>query len=603
MNRHALLAALSAGSLLLSSNAFAGTFLCTVDDRSYIIEDAVEVDGSVPNYAQQSFSGPNDCGPAAFAMIAGYWDGNGWPGLITGLSTYHGASADHRPGIGAMVEALQNELPYYTGGSPGTWSWEVAVPLLDGDMGSDVLDAYDNTDAQAANWSTTDRDNVSKASIRREIRADRPVALLITLPDYVAGTIGELLGVDEGAAWTGSGDYSYDDEVIGFHWMPILGYRDRVLGRGAWGECFDSLAVDDFYLYTRSGWHAGGDSTLTYNWSGIDLADFYTVSITPSGSPATTEDPLDLDEDGWGASREQLEAFIPAINPDSVTADGDCDEFDPDIYPGAYEECDGEDNDCDGGVDEGSPDTDRDGTRNECDIDDDNDGVADDLDNCSLGYNPTQTDTDGDGLGDPCDICANDSDNDSDDDGLCADEDNCPTVSNELQLDLDGDGKGDVCDSDIDGDGVANASDTDDDNDGVLDDDDNCPETYNPNQRDTDGNDLGYACDKDEQIKVLVTRIEALMDALKADLAYVEIEAIRDGWSPPTGPGCPACKTPWLEIYTSDYSAASKLVQEQLAVDKSLSADDLLTILAELDADSKTLAASYFAEQGLVDDK
>ena len=52
--------------------------------------------------------------------------------------------------------------------------------------------------------------------------------------------------------------------------------------------------------------------------------------------------------------------------------------------------CDGEDNDCDGLIDEGCSDT-------------DGDGIFDDLDNCPNDLNPDQTDDDGDGYGAACD--------------------------------------------------------------------------------------------------------------------------------------------------------------------------------------------------------
>jgi len=72
--------------------------------------------------------------------------------------------------------------------------------------------------------------------------------------------------------------------------------------------------------------------------------------------------------------------------------------------------CDGLDNDCSGGVDEGFADLDQDGTADCVDKDDDNDGVEDDVDNCPLVSNNEQSDSDADGAGDACD-----------DDPLCGD--------------------------------------------------------------------------------------------------------------------------------------------------------------------------------------
>ncbi|MBM4370272.1 MAG: putative metal-binding motif-containing protein [Deltaproteobacteria bacterium] len=112
----------------------------------------------------------------------------------------------------------------------------------------------------------------------------------------------------------------------------------------------------------------------------------------------------------------------------------------------AAETCNGLDDDCDGDADEGFPDTDGDGDADCFDLDDDGDGVLDLADNCPLVPNLSQLDTDGDGEGDLCD-------GDDDDDGIPDGEDNCPLVPNPDQTDTDGNGEGDACDGDADGDG------------------------------------------------------------------------------------------------------------------------------------------------------
>jgi hypothetical protein len=84
------------------------------------------------------------------------------------------------------------------------------------------------------------------------------------------------------------------------------------------------------------------------------------------------------------------------------------------VFP-TEEICDGKDNNCDDNIDEG--------------FDADSDTVADCDDNCSDIENPDQTDADSDNVGDACD--------------------NCIDVENNNQSDKDADGVGDMCDLDF----------------------------------------------------------------------------------------------------------------------------------------------------------
>ena len=138
--------------------------------------------------------------------------------------------------------------------------------------------------------------------------------------------------------------------------------------------------------------------------------------------------------------------------------------------PAKAEVCDGEDNDCDGIVDEGFEDTDGDGVADCLVNDKDGDGVVDGLDNCPSTFNPGQADFDLDTVGDTCDP--------DDDNDLTADDDDCAPKDPDMHpgAEEECDGKDNDCNfvvdegfPDSDFDGIKDCLDDDDDNDGSPD--------------------------------------------------------------------------------------------------------------------------------------
>lgn len=185
---------------------------------------------------------------------------------------------------------------------------------------------------------------------------------------------------------------------------------------------------------------------------------------------------------------------------DALFCKADCDDNDPNRYPGGPLDC----GNCPGGGNPGQEDADGDGHGDACDncpnvangdqLDSDGDGVGDACDNCPLDRNPDQTDSDADGRGDICDSCPTvpDSGIDQDNDGIGDACDNCSTVPNVDQSDVDADTIGDVCDNcplhpdptlaDVDGDSVGDLC-------------DNCPSTPNSDQANLCGGEgPGDAC-------------------------------------------------------------------------------------------------------------
>ena len=217
----------------------------------------------------------------------------------------------------------------------------------------------------------------------------------------------------------------------------------------------------------------------------LDIVDNCPLVANPQQTNSDTDplgDACDPDDDNDG-------------DPD-VT---DCAPKNPKVSSVTAETCNGVDDNCNGIIDEGSPDTDGDGTSDCIDTDDDNDGILDGNDNCPLVPNVQQKDFDGDGAGDACDP---DDDNDGDPDSLdCAPFNPSVGPSRAEQcngIDDNCDGVVDELDKDSDGDGLKDCIDPDDDGDGIPDVFDNCPDVPNVDQKNTDSDPLGDACDPDD---------------------------------------------------------------------------------------------------------
>ncbi len=335
-----------------------------------------------------------------------------------------------------------------------------------------------------------------------------------------------------------------DDELI----VPAGGFA--VLGRN--GEFGSNGGVDVDYEYVNFILTDGHDE-IVLHYDGVDVDEVIYDSLTFPDTPghSLNLDPLRIhptlndDPGSWCTASSpygQGDHGTPGgINPsccldddgDGISAcDGDCDNLDPTVHPGATELCDGLDNDCNGAVDD-VPDVDGDGYDQCTDCNDADPavhpGALELCDGLDTDCEPS-TDENVDGDGDGCTICGGDCDDTEPAmypaatescDGL---DNDCDPVTDEWG-DVDGDGlavcEGDcddldaailpgaaeVCDGvDNDCDGVLGVDEVDADDDGSLvcagDCDDTDPWTYPgaPEQCDLVDNDCDGLVDEDAEL-------------------------------------------------------------------------------------------------------
>ncbi|MED5374575.1 MAG: LamG-like jellyroll fold domain-containing protein [Myxococcota bacterium] len=331
---------------------------------------------------------------------------------------------------------------------------------------------------------------------------------------YVDGVATDTLTLSGAVTWSSTDEWGLgtDMDTAGSYSSDYLvGALDEVR---IWERAHDADTVSCLMDYALT----GGEPGIYALWNMDDATGSTTATDSgPNGLTGTLEEDTDFEASGFGLTVSSG-GDIPCydFDEDGLTPnDGDCDDTDATVYPGATEiDANGIDEDCDG-YDGG--------------VDSDGDGLDDDDEANTYGTDPDAPDTDGDGLSDGDEVNTYGTDplnEDTDGEGLTDGEEVNTHGTDPLDKNSDDDGLNDWREVNVEG---TDPNDADSDDDGLSDGDEVKTHGTDPNAADTDGDGL----DDGEEVNTYGT------DPLDTDTDDGGVadgtEVLRDGTDPLDG--------------------------------------------------------------------